>query len=165
MFYWMCMHVSLHKQWLSVCVCVSVCTLFIQLPERELVSIFMKLVKHRILALSPNYTFQPWSVYNRETALLECEWLNVWFAVSLSVCKGSIFVLPFTLMMMVELTLSFLSLFNGAWGLPGIPTYRDLLQAVVRTIPAHMTTLNSILTCSFQHNVSQLMCTCVCVCP
>ncbi|XP_077051965.1 mtp family protein [Siphateles boraxobius] len=52
--------------------------------------------------------------------------------------KGPMFVLPFSLMMMVELSLSFLSLFNGAWGLPGTPTYRDMLQAVKdqRKVPA-----------------------------
>ncbi|KAF4100451.1 mtp family protein [Onychostoma macrolepis] len=44
--------------------------------------------------------------------------------------KGPMFVLPFVLMMFVELSLSFLSLFGGAWGLPGTPNYRDMLQAV-----------------------------------
>ncbi|KAK7138620.1 hypothetical protein R3I93_015912 [Phoxinus phoxinus] len=44
--------------------------------------------------------------------------------------KGPMFVLPFSLMMMVELSLSFLSLFSGVWGVPGTPTYRDVLQAV-----------------------------------
>ncbi|XP_016136381.1 lysosomal-associated transmembrane protein 4B-like [Sinocyclocheilus grahami] len=44
--------------------------------------------------------------------------------------KGPMFVLPFVLMMFVELSLSFLSLFDGAWGLPGTTSYRDMLQAV-----------------------------------
>uniref|UniRef100_A0A8C1Q4C7 Lysosomal protein transmembrane 5 n=1 Tax=Cyprinus carpio TaxID=7962 RepID=A0A8C1Q4C7_CYPCA len=44
--------------------------------------------------------------------------------------KGPMFVLPFVLMMFVELSLSFLSLFDGAWGLPGTPSYRDMLQAI-----------------------------------
>ncbi|KAI2652875.1 Lysosomal-associated transmembrane protein 4A [Labeo rohita] len=44
--------------------------------------------------------------------------------------KGPMFVLPFVLMMMVELSLSFLSMFNGAWGLPGTPAYREILQSV-----------------------------------
>ncbi|KAK9957628.1 hypothetical protein ABG768_011859 [Culter alburnus] len=46
--------------------------------------------------------------------------------------KGPMFVLPFVLMMFVELSLSFLSLFDGAWILPGTPKYRDVLQAVKR---------------------------------
>ncbi|XP_056105500.1 mtp family protein isoform X2 [Rhinichthys klamathensis goyatoka] len=49
--------------------------------------------------------------------------------------KGPMFVLPFSMMMMVELSLSFLSLFNGVWGLPGTPSYRDMLKAV-RRVPA-----------------------------
>uniref|UniRef100_A0A8C1RYL2 Lysosomal protein transmembrane 5 n=1 Tax=Cyprinus carpio TaxID=7962 RepID=A0A8C1RYL2_CYPCA len=44
--------------------------------------------------------------------------------------KGPMFVLPFVLMMFVELSLSFLYLFDGAWGLPGTPNYRDMLQFV-----------------------------------
>ncbi|XP_043073772.1 mtp family protein isoform X2 [Puntigrus tetrazona] len=44
--------------------------------------------------------------------------------------KGPMFVLPFVLMMFVELSLSFLSLFAGALGLPGTHNYRDMLQAV-----------------------------------
>ncbi|XP_056335962.1 mtp family protein isoform X2 [Danio aesculapii] len=43
--------------------------------------------------------------------------------------KGPMFVLPFLLMMFVELGMSFLSLFDGVWSLPGTPNYRDLLQA------------------------------------
>nr|XP_055076714.1 mtp family protein [Misgurnus anguillicaudatus] len=43
--------------------------------------------------------------------------------------KGPMFVLPFVLTMFVDLGLNFLSLFNGAWGLPGTPKYRDVLQA------------------------------------
>ncbi|XP_051527427.1 mtp family protein [Myxocyprinus asiaticus] len=41
--------------------------------------------------------------------------------------KGPFFVLPFVLMMFVDLGLSFLSLFDGAWGLPGTPSYKDFL--------------------------------------
>ncbi|XP_016353164.1 lysosomal-associated transmembrane protein 5-like [Sinocyclocheilus anshuiensis] len=44
--------------------------------------------------------------------------------------KGPMFVLPFVLMMFVELSLSFLCLFDGAWGLPGTPNYRDMLRVV-----------------------------------
>lgn len=44
--------------------------------------------------------------------------------------KRPMCVLPFMLMMFVELTLSFLSLCDGSWGLPGFPTYRDILQAI-----------------------------------
>ncbi|XP_039537101.1 mtp family protein [Pimephales promelas] len=46
--------------------------------------------------------------------------------------KGPMFVLPFSLMMVAELSLSFLSLFNGAWGLPGTSSYKEMLQAVRR---------------------------------
>ncbi|XP_073678587.1 mtp family protein isoform X2 [Garra rufa] len=42
--------------------------------------------------------------------------------------KGPMFVLPFVLMMFVELSLSFLHLFNRAWGLLVTPTYRDTLE-------------------------------------
>ncbi|XP_051520330.1 uncharacterized protein LOC127421350 [Myxocyprinus asiaticus] len=41
--------------------------------------------------------------------------------------KGPLFVLPFVLMMFVDLGVSFLSLFDGAWGLPGTPSYKDIL--------------------------------------
>ncbi|XP_026144436.1 mtp family protein [Carassius auratus] len=44
--------------------------------------------------------------------------------------KGPMFVLPFVLMMFVELSLSFLYLFDGAWGLPGTPNYKDMLHVV-----------------------------------
>ncbi|XP_051992420.1 lysosomal-associated transmembrane protein 5-like [Xyrauchen texanus] len=43
--------------------------------------------------------------------------------------KGPLFVLPFVLMMFVDLGLSFLSLFDGTWGLPGTPNYKDVLLA------------------------------------
>lgn len=43
--------------------------------------------------------------------------------------KGPMVVLPFMLMMFVELGMSFLSLFDGVWSLPGTPNYKDLLQA------------------------------------
>lgn len=56
------------------------------------------------------------------------------FNTCFSLFKGPMFVLPFVLMMMVELSLSFLSMFNGAWGLPGTPAYREILQSVVRYI-------------------------------
>ncbi len=38
------------------------------------------------------------------------------------------FVLPFVLMMFVELSQSFLCLFDGAWGLPWTHNYREILQ-------------------------------------
>ncbi|KAI7798802.1 mtp family protein [Triplophysa rosa] len=43
--------------------------------------------------------------------------------------KGPMFVLPFVMLVFVDLGVSFLSLFNGAWGLPGTPKYKDVLQA------------------------------------
>ncbi|TRZ01120.1 hypothetical protein DNTS_007845 [Danionella cerebrum] len=38
------------------------------------------------------------------------------------------FVLPFMMMILVKLIMSFLSLLDGTWSLPGIPNYRELLQ-------------------------------------
>lgn len=44
--------------------------------------------------------------------------------------KGPMFVLPFVMMIFVDLGLSFLSLFNEAWGLPGTPKYKETLQVL-----------------------------------
>ncbi|XP_067281492.1 mtp family protein [Pseudorasbora parva] len=44
--------------------------------------------------------------------------------------KRPMCVLPFALMMCVEVTLSFLSLCYGAFSVPGVPTYRDVIQAM-----------------------------------
>ncbi|XP_056596836.1 mtp family protein [Triplophysa dalaica] len=43
--------------------------------------------------------------------------------------KGPMFLLPFVMLVFMDLGVSFLSLFNGAWGLPGTPKYKDVLQA------------------------------------
>lgn len=113
--------------------------IFTQLPERELVSIFMYVVKYRILTHLPNYTF------NREKSVF-CSLFSNWMCdidqrklfllapniVCLCLYKGPMFVLPFVMLMFVDLGLSFFSLLNGDMGLPGTPKYKDVLQVAVR---------------------------------
>lgn len=142
LFYRMCMYVSVHKRRFSECVRDFDFKLWHQyLPsfQKESLSQYLwswwNTKSKRSLQTThfkPDQSITGKQIVFFPLSISFCIWLNVWLNISLSLYQGPMFVLPFVLMMFVELSLSFLSLFDGAWILPGTPKYRDVLQAVVR---------------------------------